>query len=111
MWMIEYHCEIDQTLVNTITPIDLQEHLTVLDLLDMRDGKICNFVERFYDQGIWRHRFFTETKLQAVEFVTKRHSKEAWKYYFEFLQKQGYQIIGPKIEEVEVDLKNITYYF
>lgn len=109
--MIEYTCKIPEDDVNSITPTNLQEHITVLDLCDMRDGNICNFVQRFYKHGVWHHRYFVETKNKAYNFVNQRHAETTWKYFFKFIELKGLCIQGPCIKEVEINLDEVRYYF
>lgn len=111
--MIEYFCEIDLKDVETITPDNLQEHITILDLQFMRDKKILNFVQRFYDNGRWYHRYFVNSKDSAYTHVKERNSQESWKYFYAYLKTKNIQIIGPNIQETNFDelKKGIKYYF
>ena len=113
MWMIEYSCEIDLDAVETVIPGYLQEHITILDLKFMRDKKILNFVQRFYTNSKWHHRYFAHTKKLAYSHVEERHLNEAWKYFYAYLKTKDIQIIGPNIQEIEISDfdEGVKYYF
>lgn len=112
MWMIEYSCKIPLEIVNSIIPDDLQEHITILDLKDIKDNKIQRMIQRFYDNGFWIHRYFTNTEEQAKKFIKERHNTEAWNYLIKYLEFKKHPINYPKVQEYTITLDDtgVKYY-
>jgi hypothetical protein len=100
---INYLSKYKERIPNFIPDI-VQQHIYLIELEHMNNENIESFVYRDFNDGVYTHRYFSNSLSKAQEFLDLLFNNPVFKYQIRYGVARGYQLLNTLIiQDTDLD--------